>query len=615
MWRLAQDARIITLGEYETRKGFDFHSDAVGETLDQSQTSTTGAADQSFSETTWLAQPMTTGSAGQLSKIEVRLKNDAAASGTILIEFYTNNGGVPGTFISRTSIDASELASSYAYEVSRFVNAPTLASATQYWIVARVQSVGSGSYKWSSTTTATTALVSTNSGTSWSSTSFALNFRQYYATAAPVKGLHRAYKSDGTTCTLFASGTTLYVVNEVSGALSVIKSGLSASATNYRFVTINDIVYYINEYDGLRKWDFTTESQVNSTNYSLISEHKGMLFLVEKNDPNKLVFSNFAVYETFTSTDFIYVPSPKTGDPVTALKSLNGYMLIFTRDNKFILSGEDNATFRLDEAPDQKGTFSQETVAADDNFVYYLSDDGVYRSNGTEPQSLSEHIFEQVRTLANKNTSCLCVSKGRLYFWFRSQAATYNDQCYVWNLNYGSGGTDCVESLDMNANVTRAVNAFRDNDELLVGSSVIGQVYWQELASNNYHNLGGDLEYTLQTHYMAFDTPAVLKEIRYWEPRFAAQSSSYDISCEYAYDLRDNWQLYSSPDVQGAGVTYGSGALYGDGEIYGTTSETQAYLYVPGEYRRIALRYTHTAARQPHTFLGHSLVVQQRRMR
>lgn len=73
-WRLAQDARITTLGEYETRKGFDFHSNAAGETQDQAQTSTTGAADQSFNAVTRLAQPWTAGATGRLTKLEVRLK-------------------------------------------------------------------------------------------------------------------------------------------------------------------------------------------------------------------------------------------------------------------------------------------------------------------------------------------------------------------------------------------------------------------------------------------------------------------------------------------------------------------------------------------------------------
>lgn len=615
MWRLAQNARITTLGEYDTRKGFDFHSAAVGETQDQAQTSVTGAADQSFNTVTRLAQKWTAGTSGRLTKLEVNLKNDASATGTVIVEHWTDSGGSPGVFVARGSIASSAITSSYAYITARLADAPSVTSTTAYWIVCYVQSTGTGSYKWSSTTTATTAKSSADSGSTWSSTSYALNFKQHYGTAGAPKGMHRAYKSDGTKVTLYAHGTVLYSVNDVTGALTTIKSGLSASATNYRFQTVNDTVYYINGFDGLRKWDFTTESQVNATNYTLITEHKGLLFLARKDDPNRIDFSNFADYEVFTSTDFIYVPSPKTGDPVAALSPLNGYLLIPTLNNKFILSGDDNATFSLEEAPDQKGTYTQETITADKNFVYYLSDDGVYKSNGSEAQLLSEGNFQEVLSLANKETCCMVVNKGRLYLWFKSAGSSFNDSCYVWNLNYGSGGSDCLESHDTNAFVSFATTAYRDSDDLLVASSIVGQIYWQEKSSNDYTNLGGDINFLLQTHYMVFASPAVLKEIRYWEPRLGAQDGNYTIRCEYASDLRDNWQLYQEVDTQGSGSLWGGSTTIWGLFTWGATAELQAQLYVPGEYRRIALRYKHYATRQPHSFLGHSLVVQNRRMR
>ena len=614
MWRLAQDARINTLGEYETRKGFDFYSAAAGETQDQAITSTTGASDKSFSTVTRLAQKWTARASGRLTKYELNLKNDAVATGTIIVEHRTDSSGSPGTLVARSSISASSPTSSYGYITARFADAPAVTSATAYWVVVYVQSTGTNSYKWSGTTSATTAKVSADSGGTWSSTSYALNFKQHYATSGGTKGHIRASKSDGTKVTLFAHGTVLYSVNDVTGALTTVKSGLSASATHYRFVVVNDIVYYVNGYDGLRKWDFTTESQVNATNYVNIAEHKGLLFLVDATDNNKVVYSNFADYETFTSTDFIYVPSPKTGDPVSGLLSLNGSLLIWTLNNKYILFGDDNATFQLSEAPDQKGTYSQETIAWDKNFAYYLSDDGVYRTNSSEAQLLSENLYNTIVNMANKSEACLVVNRGRLYLWYQSEGADVNDSSYVWNLNFSSG-SDTIESTDTGAYVNHAVTAFRDDNDLIVGSSLIGQLYWQELSSNDYTNLGGDMSFELRTHYMTFESPDVLKEIRYWIPRFATQDNDYAIDCQYAYDLRDNWQTYSSPNVQGAGSVWGDATTIWGSFTWGSTAEMQTSLNVPGEYRRIALRYTHTATRQPQRFLGHTLVVQSRRVR
>jgi len=614
MWRLAQDARIATLGEYENRKGVDFHSAAAGETQDDTITSTTGASSQSFSGTQRLAQVFTSTVTQRLSKVEINIRNTASATGTVIVEIWSNASSAPGVMLARSSIASSSITSSYQYLTARFVEAPTITSATNYWIVVYVQSTGTNTYSWSSTTAETTAKTSADGGSTWSTSSFSLNFREHYATSGGTVGLHRAYKSDGTKITLFVHGTTLYSVDNVTGALTAVKTGLNASATHYEFWLVNDVVYYVNGYDGYRKWDFTTESQVNATNYSTLREHKGLMFLVRSDDPNRVDYSNFGEYEVFTSTDFIYVPSPKTGDPVTALVSLNGYLLIPTLNNKYILSGDDNATFSLDQAPDQKGTFTQDTVTSDDNFVYYLSNDGVYRSNGSEAQLLSEDIYNEVLMMPNKQNACVTVSSGLLYVWFTPAGGVGNSECYVFALNYGDGG-GTTESHDTKTFVAKGFNGFRDDNTLIVGSSLIGQVYWQELDSNDNTNLGGDINFELRTHYIIGKSPAVLKEIRYWEPRFTAQSGNYNVTVQYATDLRENWQTYSSPSVQGSGATYGSGVIYGSGVTYGTTAEVQSYLYVPGEYRRIALRYMHYATRQPQSFLGHTMVIQTRRMR
>lgn len=614
MWRLAQDARIITLGEYDTRKGVDFYSAPAGETLSDSQVSITGASDKAFTQTTWLAQPFTAGTTGRLTRLDINLKNSAAGTGTPLIEVYTDVSGAPGALIARTSIPASALIGTYAYQTVYFAEPPAIVSATSYWIVARIQPNATNSYAWSGTTTATTAKTSTNSGVSWSATSYSLNFRQYYATDGAIKGLFRGTKSDGTSVTLEAHGTILYKVNDATGAKTAIKTGLSASATDYQFQLANDIIYYVNGFDGYRKWNFTTESQVNATNYTHINHHKGLMFLVPKDNPTRVVFSNFGEYEVFTSTDFTDVPGQKSGDPITALNSLNGYLDIHTLANNYIFSGSDNATFTLDEAPDQNGTYSQQTICQDANLMYYLTDSGVYSSNGSEPRLISLHAYEDVRNL-NRDGAVLAVNKNRLYLWYKSAGSAYNDSCYVWNLNYRSGETAALESHDTDAYVSRALSSPSDDFNMLVGSSIVGATYWQELDSNNYTNLGGNINYELDTHYLTYGAPAVEKQVRYWMPRFKAQGGDYAISLDYAYDQRNNWQTLLSLDVQGTGPVWGA-FIWGSG-TWGTSAEEtpDTSLTIPGEHHRIAVRYKHHATRQPHSFLGHTIGASLRRLR
>lgn len=613
-WRLAQDARIITLGEYETRKGFDFYSAAAGETLDQSITSTTGAADKSVNATSYQAEMFVAAVTGACNKVELNIKNpSSAATGVLLVCLYEDNGGSPGTLLATTSTNSINITDSYTYVAYHFAKAPTVTAGQTYWIVAYVQEGGSGSYNWSSTTSATTAKTSTD-GITWSSTSYSLNFKEYYATAGGVKGLIRTYKNDGSKVTFFAHGTTLYKVTDGTGAVTAVKTGLSPSATHYRFAFANDILYYVNGYDGYRSNDGTTDTQILSSNYTLICWHKGCMFLSGGADPNAIFFSDFGIYDTFTSTNFVYAGAPKTGDPPKALNSLNGYLLIRCRNNNFILSGDDEVTFTIDQAPDQKGTYSQETVCQDEQFVYFLSDDGVRRSNGSESKLMSQGVYESIKNISNKDDACIAVNRGRLYLWFTSVTGAQNDSCFVWNLNFSSQENETIESIDTQAYVSRAFSAYDDDDALIVASSVLGQLYWQENDDNDYDNLGSPLDFTVQTHYIVGASPALLKNYRKWRPRFSTQSGNYTVNCEYAYDQRNNWELAEAINLQGSGAIWGSGIQWG-GFTWGTTAEVQPSLDIPGQHYRTAVRYRHVGARQPVRFLGHSFVTETRRLR
>jgi len=52
--RYVTDARFEGVGQYKTRKGCDPYSVPIGEAVNVQVTSTTGAADKSFSTSTWL---------------------------------------------------------------------------------------------------------------------------------------------------------------------------------------------------------------------------------------------------------------------------------------------------------------------------------------------------------------------------------------------------------------------------------------------------------------------------------------------------------------------------------------------------------------------------------
>lgn len=238
------------------RKGSGYYSEAYTQTQDQTQTSTTGAADQTFStQTGWKAQPFVAGSTAPLTKAQVRLNNAPNPTGHIVIQIYDDNSGMPGHLLATSGILSSSVTSSYAYIDARFVEAPILTSGDTYYIVAYLQDDATGSYNWSSTTSATTALTSDSGMSGWTSTTYALNFKTFMGVTTAPKGIARYAPTSGVNKTLVPIGTSMYVINDNDGTFSSIYDGLSSSASDYFFTYADNKVFWVNGYDDLAYWD------------------------------------------------------------------------------------------------------------------------------------------------------------------------------------------------------------------------------------------------------------------------------------------------------------------------------------------------------------------------
>jgi hypothetical protein len=601
-WRYATDTREVAIGRWETRLGNDFFSVPVGEAVNVQQTSTTGAADVSFSTTAYAATKLTATSTARLSAVEVNIKNNTSATGTVVVALYTDSSGTPGAEIARSTIDAASVASSYQYLKARFITCPDITNATSYWIVVFSQS-GTGSYKISSTTTASTAATSSDAGTSWTTHTYALNAKLSTATSGGVKGVIRVKRPNGVFYTFFAHGSNLYSVNESTGVTTSVDSGLNSSATYCRFAFVSDTLFYATGLQKPRKYDFSTASEVTTAPeiVSDIVEHKGILFYLSAVDPTKMFYTNFAAYTTFTSTDFIYVPAPKTGDPGTAFAPLNGNLYIVTRNNKFILYGSENATFRLDEAPGQKGTFSQESVTYDSNYIYLATDDGIYRNNGAEEKNIATNILDEWTSLLIKSNTVLELHNNRLYVWFTPNGQSANTECWVYNILY-----EIWESKDLGAYVGQVYSRFEYEDKFLQGSNRIGMVMVGEGNGNDYANMGEPLTWELRTNYDPHGAPAQFKRIPTYRPHFDTQSGDYTVQVGYAKDY-NNSPTYANVSLQGSGARFNTGETFNSGVTFGSASQVNPMdsgLTIPGEFRRLQLRYRHYAAREPVVFDG-----------
>lgn len=612
-FRLAQDAREVQVGKWQTRQGNDFFSVPIGEAVNVQQTATTGASDFSFNTTTWWAKKAVAASTGRLTAIEARMKNPGTATGTTVLALYTDSSGSPGTEIFRTTVAASALSNSYAYLKARSITCPDITNGTTYWVVGFVQGGGSNSYQISTTTNASTGKTSTNAGTSWSAASLDFNVKLSTATAKPVKGQIRVKRPNGTKVSFLAVDTTLYTINETTGATTSVDTGLDTNASYTRFDFVNDTLYYVQGTTKPRKYDFSSASSVSGApeNASAVLAHVGLLFYISADDPTKVYYTNFGIYDTFTSTDFFYVPSPKTGDPAVAMAELVGNLYVITRNSKYVLYGAENATFRLDNAVGQKGTFTQESIAFNQDTIFLASDDGIYQFNGTGENNIAVDVLDWWMALQNKDNTVLELHNNRLYVFYTPNGQSQNTNCRVYNLAYG-----VWESDDTVAWVAGTYTRYDNDDLFLQGSNRVGMVMLAEQTTNDYNSMGEPLSFELRTNYNHFGTPAQYKRVPIYRPHFDTTSGNYSVSYGYALDYSDS-PTYDSLSLAGDGPRFNTGLTYDSGVTFGALAQTNPMdnsLVIPGEWRRMQLRYRHYAGREPVSFDGHELSLETQRL-
>lgn len=604
--RNASDRRVAV----GTRKGPAFYSVPVGETVDQQQTSVTGAADASIGTDMWYGKKFTAGASGRLTKVELNLKTGTNPAQHLMVCIYSDSGGSPGVLMASSAILSSEITGSYVYEVARFVEAPVVASGTSYWVVAYMQTGGSGNYFWSSTTNATTAKTSNNQGGTWSTTTYDLNCKTYVSTNAPFLGGIKFTPSNATAKTIIAAGTTVYSVSEVDGSLTSLKTGLSASATSYNFAQSNDVLYVTNGYDTPQQYDGTTWQNVSaSSGYTgniPISQfcifHKNRLWTVDTSNPTKLVFSDLGDYNKYTSTNFIFAPSPKSGDPITGLTTFQDNLTVFTRKTKYVLYGDDPGNFVLRQSSGKKGSVNQATIATSPNHIYFLSDDGVYRYNGSADELVSDPIQTEMSNMSDKTKAAAVYHENYYRLYYPSGVGVVNDASVLW---------DDINKLWLRDSGTYVERPFIDEANALIeGSSVVGTIY---RAEQQYSDMGKPIQFVYWTKYFGDGLHKIF--LRRVIPSIRLQTQPYNLNVYIDMDQRGNIPLQYTVSAQASGDSWGGGGLWTDNiTVWGSATVSTPTIMQGSEAFWHQIRFEQTGTDTPVEILSYILQLRSRRL-
>lgn len=574
------------------RKGHAFYSVPAGETVDQQITSTTGTANQSVGIITWIAQKITAGASGSLTKLDLNLKNIASGTGPLVVAFYSDNSG-PSQLLATSSIPGASITGSYQYLSARFIEAPAVVNGTSYWVVAYIQANGANSYAWSSSTTATTAKTSNDSGNTWSNASFEMNVKTYVSTSGSVKGLFRYYSTIASPTQLFAHQTDVYKVNDVTGAITSIKSGLNSTATIYDWVSVNDKTYFVNGFDSPQVYDGTTVAAVGGSPpvADNVEIHANCLWFLQPGS-NYVIFSNPGDYETFAAVSFLYIPSPKTADQVIKMVSVQGTMYFFTRNTKYLLYGTDLTSFVLRESPTSKGAVAATAVCKNETSIYFMSGDyHIYSFDGaTDTRLSSERVAAILRNTASLASIKLWVDDKKLYVAYTPSGQTHNQSRLVYDLVFG----EWLNDEDTYTNYGISWNSQSDTGQLVIGSSKVGALYYGDIG---YNDVGKPIAFDWWSKYMSFGQPAARHRVKRYYAFLEGEDGNYTIDCQVDQDGRNSPN--SNPiNVNAASHHYGdSGLIYGSvvnggsGLTYGSNVIQPSRISVPGSYRKTQFRF------------------------
>lgn len=604
-----RNVRNVHQGSIGTRKGPGFYSHAGGRTQQANQISTTGATNISVTAVNLAASSFVPTSTARLTSVDLNLKTGTTMpTAPLLVEIWSNASGAPAVKLAGSSLSVASVTTSYQYVTCRFIEAPLLTSGTTYWIVTYMQG-GVGSYSWSASSTYATGSVSNNSGTSWTAGN-GMNLKTWLSTDGGTLGGERFTFSSGTKVDLIAikeaTGTTgVYSINANTGALTAISTGLSSSATFYSFEIFNDIVVYVNGYDAPHQWDGTTDSALVVTPVTLtapayvVKSHKNHLFLLERNT-NRVIFSqpgDISASTGWPSTNFIYVPSPKSGDPVNSMWELQDNLWFGTRKTKYVLYGADLSSFTLRKSTAVKGVMGPTCVTVDGNFAYFVSDDGIYSISGSTDQLLSKEITPDFQNIAD-------ITKGSIIVW--------NNTLRYYCVGPGSAVCNQMLSLDLvnggwfydtNQYISQVFKykSLGDPLKLVECSSLVGAAFYAE---QQYSDLGKPIKLEYFDTPLALGDPGVYKQILFLYMRFAAQSGNYTVDCQVDKDLQ-NSPASTFVQQQGSGSLWGT-AIWGQ-FTWGQPNFIEATIPVNGENRWYQVRLVITGADCPIELQGYTM--------
>ena len=256
--------------------------------------------------------------------------------------------------------------------------------------------------------------------------------------ATTILGLHGYKKySTGVVYPLMVHAAEIYWNNAGTWTAQSqsLTTGLSAS-----FVDAFDVVYFTNGTDNVRTWNgssWTTKATMKKGDKLAFFENR--IFTAGVSGEADTVYYTDIATDTQTKTAYIEV-----GEAVTALLPADRFLWIFTRNDIYSIErmeqydGVAVGPEALTKLQVHKGAMGKNCVCKVGPWVYFVANDGIYRTDGSSLTLITADCKEDWAAInpATLAGSAIVEFENRIYVALRETGQTVNNVVFVFDTTY-----------------------------------------------------------------------------------------------------------------------------------------------------------------------------------
>lgn len=340
----------------------------------------------------------------------------------------------------------------------------------------------------------------------------------------PVKSLYRFYKQDGEGITLATSGTSVYRVNDSTGAATII-AGSQNSGSRFSFTTwsTKDRVYGVNGVGGMIYYDGSTCSLVSGSPPigSQVEMYLDRLYVLLANG---VQFSDLNVDNVWQGAALLNIADNRGGTG-EFLKAANNVLIAGKNTGLWRLEGSPllGNVFRQYSDVGCVAPFSADTVTMIQNGqvipagVIFGGKDGIYLTDGYSVALVSNKI-NPLFSGYFRGAVGKYYPKRRQYFYSFSTSGGANDNLWVaTNVDMAGAQISWSEYTGFNLDSFTVLNGSTDSGEILAGLSNDGEIRRLDTTAQD---VGTDYTCSFTTRY--FGAPFENKQVRWLKPVYDA---------------------------------------------------------------------------------------------